>query len=705
MKYKQVRGMAEEGIALYDRQLIQAFLEDKGIHSVFEVWETTSGNIDSTPLGKYDGQVLKAPQKPKSLQPYLQQVKQDGQTIVYLIYSADYQITLCFLEEVQFRQQDLQVIYHLFYPIFSGYIINNGKAMLNTIIETLSDTTSSLDLEEVFSNILTNTLEVISNADYGTLWLYDPEVDRLVCKAAEGYHLDGIWKMQFEIGEGPIGHSFEWGIPLLIQDPSDLSKIGIKRISEENTRHWDRTSEYYKTIKSVLAYPIFVDGNVECVMYLGQLETDHLLNRQDLWMLKVFTTQVGIAIRNARQFADIKELNTHLIKRDDIHSTLTNLSIRNMGAEKIVQELGRMIGKQLLFVDLMENEWFPSNKKIPHSLSFKDLLGIAAEQRETNLYEIVHNEEVTHHLYSIRSGTVILGCLIIDAQKPLSRLGHMAIEQGLSVLALELVQKQNISEFYYKNQRELFNSLIQTKDPTERLQTATELGIQEEGEYVTAIFQYTDYTDSQLLEAYVHRLISQIKKNASTYIQTIFGYQNKIIMLATLPTPSDRAIFERHLNDLLMESAATKKFKLSGGMGTIYKGIHLIEKSYQEAQIALSNPISRQIRGRLVKYEDIGINRLFTNQNTEEITRFLIEIFEPLRMADKSGNSLEVTLLTYFHCNRSAIEAAQSLHVHINTLYQRLKKIEDCLQLSFKNPEDVLRLQLACYLKESMEIH
>ncbi|MEK3937175.1 helix-turn-helix domain-containing protein [Sporosarcina sp. FSL W7-1349] len=689
---------------MFDLQLIQSFLQEREVPIAFQIWETTFENPSGRPIGKSSQRTIHVPPRPDSLYPSIQQLSLHGQTFVYFIYSADYHLTITFQSETHFRLQDLQVLYHLLYPLYSDYVVDNGQAKLNTIIESISDTTSSLDLDKVFSNILVNTLEVITNADYGTLWLHDSKSDRLVCKASEGYLLDGIWQMQFEIGEGPIGHSFQWGIPILIQDPTDMSKKGIRRISVENARLWDSTSDYVTTIKSVLAYPIFVDGKVECVMYLGQLRTENLLDEQDLWLLKVFTTQVGIAIRNARQFADIKELNHHLIKRDDIHSTLTNLSIRNMGAKKIVQELSRMIGQKLLFVDLMEHEWFPASQKIPHNIPFKELLKIAAERRGTNSYEIMKDGEVTHHLYPIRSGTVILGCLIINAQKPLSRLGQMAIEQGLSVLALELVQKQNISEFYYKNQRELFNSLIQTTDPTVRLQTASELGIQEDNQFATVVFQYTDYTDSQLLAAYVHRLIAQIKKNGAPYIQTIFGYQNKVIVLAALPTSSDCIQFEKQLNDILMESSSTKKFKLSGGMGSIYEGIHLIEKSYQEAQIALSNPASRQIRGRLVKYSDIGINRLFTNQNTEEISRFLVEIFEPLRMVDKTNQTLEKTLLTYFECNRSAVEAAQLLHVHINTLYQRLKKIEECLDLSFKNPEDVLRLQLACYLKESMGI-
>ena len=46
-------------------------------------------------------------------------------------------------------------------------------------------------------------------------------------------------------------------------------------------------------------------------------------------------------------------------------------------------------------------------------------------------------------------------------------------------------------------------------------------------------------------------------------------------------------------------------------------------------------------------------------------------------------------------------KTAQKLYIHTNTLYQRLKKVEDYLHISLKKPEDLLQVQLACYLKNN----
>ena len=42
---------------------------------------------------------------------------------------------------------------------------------------------------------------------------------------------------------------------------------------------------------------------------------------------------------------------------------------------------------------------------------------------------------------------------------------------------------------------------------------------------------------------------------------------------------------------------------------------------------------------------------------------------------------------------------AANLHIHVNTLHQRLKNIEKHLDLSLHNPEDLLKIKIACHLK------
>lgn len=618
---------------------------------------------------------------------------------VQFTYADDYRVFLVFTENRKVGEDDLALLFDFFYKGYAEFIDVTGRIKLAKIVDSISYTTASLNLEQVFSNILIHTLEVITNADYGTLWLYDETKKKIVCKASEGYRYEEIRHMEFEVGEGPVGHAFEAGTPVLIKDPSDLKYGEVKYISEENKQRWGRRAEDITNIRSVIAYPIVVEERIECVMYLGQMHSEYVLTDRDLWLLQIFATQVGIAIRNAKQFANIRELNDALMQRDAIHATLTDLSVRNMGTEKMVEELSRMAGQPLMFVDLLTNEMVPAMSMLPIGISFSHLLGII--QRESHAKRIELHTLEGDVLYPIRSGSVVLGCLIAKSPQTLTRLGEVALEQGSSVLALERVQKQNVLAFYYKNQQDLFDELLHTHDPELLNEKAEALGIRDSKGFAVAMLQVTGCSDPQELEAHIFRIIAELRSAAGALVQTVFGWQNKVILLAGVTGAVELGFFERQLDEMLVYRADGRHdYALHGGIGSMIHSYSEIERSYREAEIALTNPLAGKFNHKLVRYTDIGISRLFTSRNTEEVSKFLTDIFNPLSEIDRSGGMLEQTLLVYFEKNRSAGEAAETLHIHINTLYQRLKKIEEVLGLSLKNADDALQLQLACYLRQ-----
>ncbi|MDJ0331557.1 helix-turn-helix domain-containing protein [Planococcus sp. S3-L1] len=666
-----------------------------GFKLPYSVWKKTG---ESSTL---EAIVNKSEMKPPAMENMrgtpIHTFQENDEQKVQFTYADDYHVFLVFTENRVVGEDELAVLFDFFYKGYAQFIDVTGRVKLAKIVDSIRYTTASLNLEDVFCNILTHTLEVITNADYGTLWLYDETKKKIVCKASQGYRYEEIRHMEFELGEGPVGHAFEVGTPVLITNPSDLKFGEVKHISKENKQRWGRRVEDITNIRSVIAYPIVVEDRIECVMYLGQMHSEHVLTDRDLWLLQIFTTQVGIAIRNAKQFANIRELNDALVQRDVIHARLTDLSVRNMGTEKMVEELSQMAGQSLVFIDLLMNEMIPAMAILPTGLSFSHLLQII--QKESQAKSIELNTKEGDVVYPIRSGSVVLGCLIAKSPQTLTRLGEVALEQGSAVLALERVQKQNVLAFYYKNQQQLFDELLYTNDPELLNEKAEALGIRNSEGFVVAMLQVTGCSDPQELEAHIFRLIAELRSAAGALVQTVFGWQNKVILLAGVTGTVELGFFERQLDEMLVYRADGRNdYVLHGGIGSLISSYSDIERSYREAEIALTNPLAGKVNHKLVRYTDIGISRLFTSRNTEEVSKFLSDVFQPLREIDRSGGMLEQTLLVYFEKNRSAGEAAETLHIHINTLYQRLKKIEEVLGLSLKNADDVLQLQLACYL-------
>lgn len=684
-----------------NQNVLQAFLKEKGVHCPYQIWLSSPETSDSILIEGGEHLDVFEPVHIDLMDFISTQEVKEHKTYLYFKYPNQYIVSVCLSESTKFDEKEMDLMYYFLYPIYSEYALHANQYKIDKIIESICQTTSLLDIEEIFSAILKNTMEVIPTADLGTLWLYDRQLDRIVCKTSVGYVMDGLWKMKYKIGEGSIGQMFMNGTPELVKDTSKLL-LKMTTVSPENNQYWDSTYDFPRHVKSLISAPIAVDGEIECAMILGQVKSSKSLTEQDLHLMQGFSSQIGVALKNAKLFTDIKNQNQLLLKRDDIHSTLTNLSLQNMGAKKVIRELNRIIGKKLIFVDLIENSCIPERKKLPYSYTYQKLYHRITNMEDGLPYKMITSEQESHCLYPIRTENLILGCLIIEIREPLSQLDHIALEQGYSVLALELVKKKNLVEFYYKNRRELYYQLLQSKDSTTLLSKATELGIKEDEEFFSVILQYIGNQDEEVLDTYIHRLVAQLKKELPFYIQTIFGDHNKAIVLFCLPDPKSYPFILQVLEQtIVMWNEEEKGRLLCGGISSPYSDLSLIAKSHNEAEMALSYLVSKEVPD-IIEYSKIGLNRLFINQDKEEINRFLQEVFEPLQTPHHSASKLEETLITYFELNRSASQTANKLYIHINTLYQRLKKIEDCLSISFEDAEDILRLQLACYLKKSM---
>lgn len=147
-----------------------------------------------------------------------------------------------------------------------------------------------------------------------------------------------------------------------------------------------------------------------------------------------------------------------------------------------------------------------------------------------------------------------------------------------------------------------------------------------------------------------------------------------------------------------MEKWTTSKTPaLSIGIGGLYQGLEYVSKSNDEATRSLSF-LLKQNKAGLMLYEEIGINRLFLNQEPSDIENYINEILSPLQQ-QKSGE-LELTLKTYIAANRSVQATAERLHIHTNTLYLRLRKIEEILGVDLNDSEGWMKVYLACHLSE-----
>nr|WP_263326878.1 helix-turn-helix domain-containing protein [Neobacillus sp. Marseille-Q6967] len=624
----------------------------------------------------------------------------DHQNYYLLDFPENYKVAISFKDiKPLFTKEDMEFLYYLLYPVYSDLATKSKEVKLKKLIDGVQNITSTLDLDELLTTMLDNVATVIPGADVSSLWLYSPSMDRLVCRAYKGWNKD-IEKVQYKVGESVCGKTYQDGKTRFYISSLHV-KESMKGMSKKNQQFLKSAFPYPKIHASVTV-PISFRNEILGVLSIHRGKRVPHITKWDLQLLKGLSAQIAIAIENARLFTEIKRKNQVLVKQNEVHSTLTQLSIQNKGIETITQELNRMLGLPVFFVDLNENKFYKTSKMQTSFLSMDEISRICSEKYDSMYVDVIDNEVKSLFIYPILVNRLCYACIVVLVPRPLTQMEHIIVERGGSVLALELAKRQLLTEVHNKKIHDFYSDLLKNDNPNLLYQQGQEHGIDLKNDLFTIKVELSNYQDPQNLQTTVHRFVSRMNHHFRDEEKIIFGNHNKVSILFSVKHPTERSSIIKKLNSILTEWEQNDGQKLYAGIGMMYRGIEAVKKSDSEANKALTYLSSRKRTGS-IEFSGIGINRLFLNLSNEEVDEFLQEIFSPLAAHGGRNSELEQTLLSYMKWNRNAAKTAEDLHIHINTLYQRIRKIEDTLGISLEKPEDLLKMQLAYHLRETFE--
>ncbi|MGI6684473.1 MAG: PucR family transcriptional regulator [Bacillota bacterium] len=131
------------------------------------------------------------------------------------------------------------------------------------------------------------------------------------------------------------------------------------------------------------------------------------------------------------------------------------------------------------------------------------------------------------------------------------------------------------------------------------------------------------------------------------------------------------------------KTAIEKNYKVivSFGRGRPYP-LYNLRRSCNEARIALHYPHVMKIKSEVQSFADTGIFSIIFSQEIEIVKAFCRNTLEPLLDYDsKNESSLLPTLTELVNSNFNLKETAKNLFIHVNTLYYRIKRIEQLLKV------------------------
>ena len=124
-----------------------------------------------------------------------------------------------------------------------------------------------------------------------------------------------------------------------------------------------------------------------------------------------------------------------------------------------------------------------------------------------------------------------------------------------------------------------------------------------------------------------------------------------------------------------------------------------VAPAYRTAQRCADALVSLGLDGTAAAPTDLGFVGLLMGGGTADIDGFIAATIGPVLDYDRRrGTVLRQTLESYFSAGASPARAAELLHVHVNTVTQRLERLATLLGENWQRPERSLELQLALRL-------
>lgn len=686
---------------------IQTFLHEKFTGTHYQVWLGRPDEMElclsnSEPTISLPPQIIKLVGNNNYTL-----LNQENKTYMVIPFENDYYIIICFLAEFSsMNKESFDQLSLLLSGFYYTEINSPNDNELEKMIESIQSLTSTLDLNELLKKIISIALTVIPVGDAGVFRLYDTKTNLLVPRALVGMK-DEYYQYKTKIGENISGKVFADRKPRIYHSREEI-------FSDNDSRGHIIFVQQKDIAKALITVPVLLGEECIGTLTVLQFSKNGLFTEKDLKLLQGFSSQVAIAYNNAKLYKDaqtrletvvqlsteLEEKNQLLQQRLKVHDTLTQLSLKNKGMKKIIDETNRILNMPICYVDLFDNEvyWGRNHQQ---NITFDMLSEVITLEQSSPIFTKIQNQE--YYFYPIVVGSVIFGCMIATLSERHSQMDIVSIEQSASVLALELVKKISLTELHYKKAHEYFNQLLETPTHESIISTGNQFNFKISSYSFVVLCEIPGSFEPYKVEARIQRLLSKINQELSNTNKLVYAFHNKITILISIDELTLVNTLVYNLEKIIIEWKSMEKENLFGGIGTPYRNIEDIVKSYNEANKAISFLIGRNKPG-LIRYEDIGVNRFFLNHPAQDIKNFTEEIFSRLRSDNVKSHDLEKTLMLYISSNNSAIETARKLNIHINTFYQRLKRIEERLELSFDNPEDMLKIHLACHLRDTFKL-
>lgn len=567
---------------------------------------------------------------------------------------------------------------------------------LRALFETAGDLSSVRDVDGVLQAIVRRGRQLLST-DVAYLMLVDQDRGGTYMRVTEGTTSLGFADIRLRLGVGLGGRVAQSMAPLWTRD----------YVADSRYEHVIDGIVLEERLVAILGVPLKVGRRLLGVLFAADRDIRDF-SQDEVSLLASLGDHAAIAIENAALFQEtrdavaalstakgtIEDSNRRLQISVELHERLMNLVVEGGSVGDLVDALVEVIGGSVIVVDdvgrvLARADANSCVHTDPHAGLEARLSEIAVPLRSTRIDEPDFSGVIT----PMRAGVDSYGFMVFVAGD-VDHVDIPTLERSANILTLLLSNQRARDEADNRVRGEvLAELLISSAHDVEAIhRRARLLEVDLAQELVVIVILPTSGHVSRAVQA-------QTGIMARRHRGLVSSYADRVVML--LPA-SALAEWPQTVADRLRQAHLETTVGASGPVSDLADVANHEGRARRSAKLL-------QALGRVgegVSADDLGIYGLLLSEASQEQLRIFLEAtLGPVRDYDAArGTALLPTLQAYFASEANVAAAAQRLFVHVNTLYQRLDRLDRLLGRGWRSGDKALELRLALRLQQFLEV-
>ncbi|MEU6575244.1 GAF domain-containing protein [Streptomyces sp. NPDC046805] len=559
------------------------------------------------------------------------------------------------------------------------------EAELSALFETAHDLAGLRDLDAVLQAIVQRARSLLGT-DVAYLSLNDPAHGDTYMRVTEGSVAARFQQLRLGMGEGLGGLVAQTARPYVTDDY-------FKDARFQHTLTID-TAVRDEGLVAILGVPLMLGPHVIGVLYAADRRA-RVFEREQIALLGSFAALASAAIDTAnlltetrsalagleRANAIIRDRSAVIERASDVHDRLAELVLRGGGVHDVAAAVSEVLDGTVEFTE--------TGTAPPEAL----------ETSRAEGHAVRHGDD---WIAAVAAGGELLGALVLGGHPGLDPVDQLTLERAAMVTSLLLLARRSAAEAEQRVRGELLDDLLEGRDRDPRLlrDRASRLHADLDAVHVVLAARIDgSTTDAEQEAAARRRLWSAASHLAATRHGLAAARDGGTVLLLPL-APGDTAteLARRTARQLGTSVHEAVTVGASAPLADLLRHADTLPAAYAEGRRCLDALRLLGRRGDGAAVEEFGFLGLLL-AGERDVTGFVDRTIGPVVAYDeRRGTELLRTLDAYFACGMSPARTKDELHVHVNTVAQRLERIGRLLGDDWQAPARALEIQLALRL-------